>query len=152
MSGKLVIFITCGLIFVTACQTTAETPDTDRIGSKTDETGLLSEDSLDGHVTGEAMVEEMEIQVMESYPVQVEVWLRGNLPDPCTRLTEVLQEREDNTFNLFVLTQRDPNLMCIQVIEPYETTVDLEVRGLSAGEYTVSAKGALEAFILSSNN
>ena len=45
-----------------------------------------------------APVEEIEIVILESFPVQVHVIARGNLPDPCTEVSEVLQEREGNTF------------------------------------------------------
>ena len=37
-----------------------------------------------------APVEEIEIVILESFPVQVHVIARGNLPDPCTEISEVL--------------------------------------------------------------
>ena len=40
----------------------------------------------------------LRLVILESFPVQVQVIARGNLPDPCTEVSEVLQEREGNTF------------------------------------------------------
>jgi len=49
-------------------------------------------------IIGLAPVEEIEIVILESFPVQVQVIARGNLPDPCTEIYQINQEIEDNTF------------------------------------------------------
>ncbi|HDP37190.1 MAG TPA: hypothetical protein ENN27_04970, partial [Candidatus Atribacteria bacterium] len=63
--------------------------------------------------TGLAPVEEIEIVILEPFPVQVQVIARGNLPDPCTEISEVLQEIEENTFFVTIKTYRPPG-PCIQ--------------------------------------
>ncbi|MBA7535461.1 hypothetical protein ES705_27717 [subsurface metagenome] len=51
---------------------------------------------------GLASVDEIDILILESFPVQINVIAKGNLPDPCTEISEVLQEKEDNTFLLLL--------------------------------------------------
>ena len=63
-------------------------------------------------IIGLAPVDEIDILIFEIFPVQIDVIARGNLPDPCTKISEVLQEREENTFFITIKTYRSPGL-CI---------------------------------------
>ena len=58
---------------------------------------------------GLASVDEIDILILESFPVQINVIVRGNLPDPCTEISEVLQEREGDTFFITIKTYRSPD-------------------------------------------
>ncbi|OQY39452.1 hypothetical protein B6228_03070 [Candidatus Atribacteria bacterium 4572_76] len=100
---------------------------------------------------GLAPVEEIEIVILESFPVQVQVIARGNLPDPCTEIFEVLQERKENTFFVAIKTYRPPGF-CIQVLAPFEEIIPLEVYGLPAGTYTVDVNGVQDTFDLEVDN
>ncbi len=101
--------------------------------------------------TGLASVDEIEIMILESFPVQIHVTASGNLPDPCTEISEVLQEKEGNTFFITIKTYRSPGF-CIQVIAPFEEIIPLEVYGLPAGTYTVDVNGVQATFDLSIDN
>ncbi|MEA3454136.1 MAG: hypothetical protein U9R12_04315 [Candidatus Caldatribacteriota bacterium] len=100
---------------------------------------------------GLAPVEEIEIVILESFPVRVQVIASGNLPDPCTEISEVLQEREGNTFFVTIKTYRSPGF-CIQVLAPFEEIISLEVYGLPAGTYTVDVNGVQGTFDLEVDN
>ena len=100
---------------------------------------------------GLALVDEIDILIFELFPVQIDVIASGNLPDPCTEISEVLQEREGNTFIVTIKTYRPPGL-CIQVIAPFEEIITLEVYGLSAGTYTVDVNGIQATFDLLVDN
>ena len=100
---------------------------------------------------GLAPVEEIEIEILELFPVQINVIARGNLPDPCTEISEVLQEREGDTFFITIKTYRSPGF-CIQVLAPFEETIPLEVYGLPAGTYTVDVNGVQATFDLLIDN
>jgi len=100
---------------------------------------------------GLASVDEIEILILESFPVQINVIARGNLPDPCTEVSEVLQEREGDTFFITIKTYRSPGF-CIQVLAPFEETIPLEVYGLPAGTYTVDVNGVQATFDLEVDN
>lgn len=102
-------------------------------------------------IIGLAPVEEIEIVILESFPVQINVIACGNLPDPCTEIFEVLQEKEGNTFFIIIKTYRSPGL-CIQVLAPFEEIISLEVYGLPAGTYTVDVNGVQGTFDLEVDN
>ena len=102
-------------------------------------------------IIGLAPVEEIEIVILEIFPVQIDVIARGNLPDPCTEISEVLQEREGNTFFITIKTYRSPGL-CIQVLAPFEEIIPLEVYGLPAGTYIVDVNGVQDIFVLEVDN
>jgi inhibitor of cysteine peptidase len=101
--------------------------------------------------TGLASVDEIDILIFEIFPVQIDVIASGNLPDPCTEISEVLQEREGNTFFITIKTYRSPGL-CIQVIAPFEEIISLEVYGLPAGTYIVDVNGVQATFGLEVDN
>ncbi|HAJ33877.1 MAG TPA: hypothetical protein DCK79_11065 [Candidatus Atribacteria bacterium] len=98
-----------------------------------------------------APVEGIEIVILESFPVQVQVIASGNLPDPCTEISEVLQEREGNTFFVTIKTYRPPGF-CIQVLAPFEEIIPLDVYGLPAGTYTVDVNEVQGTFDLEIDN
>ncbi|MBA7598080.1 hypothetical protein ES703_05089 [subsurface metagenome] len=100
---------------------------------------------------GLAPVEEIEIEILELFPVQINVIARGNLPDPCTEIYEINQEREGNTFFVSIKTYRPPG-PCIQVIAPFEVKIPLNVYGLPAGTYTVDVNGVQATFDLEVDN
>jgi len=100
---------------------------------------------------GLASVDEIDILILESFPVQINVIARGNLPDPCTEIYEVLQEREGDTFFITIKTYRSPGF-CIQVLAPFEETIPLKVYDLPAGTYTVDVNGVRDTFDLEVDN
>jgi len=100
---------------------------------------------------GLALVDEIDILILESFPVQINVIARGNLPDPCTEISEVLQEREGDTFFITIKTYRPPG-PCIQIITPFEVKIPLNVYGLPAGTYTVDVNGVQATFDLEVDN
>jgi len=108
----------------------------------------------DETVHGEADVEEVEILMMESFPVQVAVVARGNLRDGCTEIDEVQTNYDDEskTFSVDITTVRDPEAVCTQALVPFEERIDLDVRGLSAGTYTVDVNGVRETFTFDVDN
>ena len=100
---------------------------------------------------GLAPVEGIEIVILESFPVQLQVIASGNLPDPCTEIYEINQEKEGNTFFVTIKTYRPPG-PCIQVLAPFKVTILLEVYGLPAGTYNVDVNGVQGTFDLEVDN
>lgn len=104
-------------------------------------------------VTSVAVVESVEIQVLESFPVQIHAVLRGQLPDAgCTTIASVDQAREGNTITLTLNTTTDPLALCEPALTPFEHVVSLDVRDLPAGDYMVRVDGIEESFNLPSQN
>lgn len=102
-------------------------------------------------VIGLAPVEEIDILTLESFPVQIFVIASGYLPDPCTEIYQISQEREGNTFFITIETYRSPGF-CIQVIAPFKEVIPLQVYGLPAGIYTVEVNGVQGTFDLEIDN
>ena len=94
----------------------------------------------------------MDIQIMESFPVQVSVTLQGDLPDGCTTIQSVESSLEGQTFTITFRTHRPAGQRCTQALVPVEDTVSLDVYGLPAGEYTVIANDLTETFTLDVDN
>lgn len=107
-------------------------------------TGLL--------VTGTAVVEDIDILILESFPVQVHVVARGYTPDGCTEIDQALVERQDDTFRVTITTVRPANVACIDIIRPFEQTIPLDVLGLPAGTYSVDVNGVRGTFTLATDN
>jgi len=98
-----------------------------------------------------ANVNEIDILILESFPVQVHVVAKGYLPNPCTHIDEIIQNREGNNFTVTITTKTSPG-PCIQVIKPFEETIPLDVYGLSAGTYNVNVNGIEGTFTLEIDN
>jgi inhibitor of cysteine peptidase len=103
-------------------------------------------------ILGTATVENIEIQIMESFPVQVRVVARGFLADGCTTVGKVKQELVDHTFVVTIGTERPADRICTQALVPFEETIHLEVRGLRAGTYTVNVNDVTGTLALSTDN
>jgi hypothetical protein len=83
-----------------------------------------------GWQPGPAYVDETEILMMESYPVQVALLVRGSLPTPCHQLTwEVAEPTAQGVIHVRLYSLADPELSCIQVLEAFEESIPL-------GEFT----------------
>jgi len=102
-------------------------------------------------VNAEANVEEIEVLVLESFPVQVNVIASGELPDGCTSLDEPTPRREGNTFVINLTTTRVDEI-CTQAVVPFDKVIPLEVEGLEAGTYTVAVNGIAGEFTLETDN
>jgi len=103
-------------------------------------------------IRGTATVEGIDIQILESFPVQVRVMAQGLLADGCTTVGEINQELVDNTFMVTIGTVRPADEVCTQALVPFEETIELEVRGLPAGTYTVDVNGVTGTFTLNTDN
>lgn len=97
-------------------------------------------------------VESIDIQILESFPVQVKIVARGNLPDGCTTIKDISQNRTDLTFMIRITGERPADLACTQALVPFEKTIDLDVYGLKAGTYTVDVNGTQGTFELAADN
>jgi uncharacterized protein YgiM (DUF1202 family) len=98
---------------------------------------------------GKADVQSVEIQILESYPVQVNVIARGQLPDAgCTTIADVSQTRTGNTFTVTLTTKVDPLALCSQVITPFEHVIPLDVSSLLPALYIVNVNGVEGSFDL----
>lgn len=88
-----------------------------------------------------AMVEDVEIYLMESFPVQASAVAKGYLPNPCTRIGRIDVARTiygDFEITINTLVFSSDSGACAQMIVPFEETIPLNVTGHWAGLYTVT--------------
>lgn len=101
-----------------------------------------------GALPGVAPVDSITINTLESNPVQIQAVIKGYLPTPCVSIDKIDQTRDGNTITVTINTLNKPNQACIEVIQPYEQTVNIDTTGLSAGTYTVTSNGVSATFEL----
>jgi len=105
-----------------------------------------------GTIKGLANVKSVRIIILESFPVQVNVVVYGELTDSCTEIGNIRTKREPTTFIITVSTTRPADAVCAQVIIPFEKVIPLDVVGLKAGVYTVRVNGVTDTFELQADN
>ncbi len=103
-------------------------------------------------ITDQAFVESIEILILESFPVQVHAVVRGQLPDACAFVERAQAMREGNTFRIALSIARRPDARCALVLTPFEHSIALDVVGLKAGTYAVTAGDVSTSFTLSADN
>jgi hypothetical protein len=85
-------------------------------------------------------LDETSILLMESYPVQVALTMKGNLPTPCHSLRISIADSDvENRIAIEVYSVADPNGVCIQILEPFDVSIPLG--SFPTGHYTVWLNG-----------
>jgi hypothetical protein len=104
----------------------------------------------DGFTYGEeTIVESVEVVLLESFPVQARVIIKGNLPDGCTALDGINVERQGQNFDLTLVTRRQTgDIACTEALVPFEEVVELDSENLEAGIYSVIAQNQEATFRL----
>lgn len=158
MKLKLFAALAVLLLWLAACggaqgDEPAVEPDLDAPVSADDPDQTVPEDVDEtDYVFGEANVDDVQVNIMESFPVQVSVTVSGFLTDGCTEIDETAVTRTDNTFDVHVTTKRPAAAVCTQELAPFEESVPLDVLDLPAGEYTIDVNGVTTTFTLDMDN
>ncbi|HEX6385269.1 MAG TPA: hypothetical protein VF177_11410 [Anaerolineae bacterium] len=100
----------------------------------------------DAIVYGQALVDGVIVNIPEPEAEEIQVTVSGNLGDPCTEIDDIIQGREGNVFLITITTRRPADVVCAQVLEPFEEVVTLDVDGLEPGTYTVNVNGVQAIF------
>jgi hypothetical protein len=93
-----------------------------------------------------AVVEQLDVRTLESFPVQIQAVVTGYLPDGCTTITAIDAVNEGTTFRIQITTDRPADAMCTMQIVPFEEVVPLDITGLPAGSYEVVINDLSAAF------
>ena len=73
-----------------------------------------------------AFIDSVQLLILESYPVQINLQLTGGLPTPCHTLRIAVDPPDkENRIYIDVYSVVDADKICIQVIEPFTTSVSL---------------------------
>lgn len=91
---------------------------------------------------GNVFINEASLVIRESFPPQISVLIKGELPTPCHQLrAEISEPDQENKIVVEVYSVVNPDLACIQVIEPFEESIDLGT--YPTGHYTVWVNGEM---------
>lgn len=88
----------------------------------------------------EVTITSSQLLIMESYPLQITIDVSGTLSTPCHYLRAEVQEPDkQNAIYVEVYSLVDPNEICVQVIESFDTNIPLG--SYPDGAYTVYLNG-----------
>lgn len=148
---SFVMFISLAILLA-ACLPNSSSPGDQPVSS--DDTPPPPEVPVDGQmeIGQAAMVESVDVLMLESWPLQVNAVIKGNLPDGCTTIYRLESRLEKDRFVVTVYTQRDREAFCTQALVPFEENHALNVYGLPAGIYTVDAYGVTTEFTFVRDN
>jgi hypothetical protein len=100
---------------------------------------LENEDKM---VRGEVFLDEINLLQMESYPLQIALAMKGTLPTPCHVLrAKVAPPDTENRILVEVFSLSDPAAVCIQMLEPFESRIELG--SYPNGSYQVFVNGEM---------
>lgn len=117
-------------------------------GNQTPSPGVNNEE----FITGVASVSNVQVLILESFPVQMNVEATGYLPDGCTTIGNTTVRKDGNTFYVEIGTIRPRDAFCTQALVPFTKSVPLDVYGLEKGVYNVDVNGKTASFELSVDN
>jgi len=95
-----------------------------------------------------APIHEVGVNIAESYPPQVIVYIKGGLADSCTTFHELSTERSGNTVNITVTTKRPQGAQCAQVYDYFEENVNLGSDFVSGETYTINVNDKVASFVM----
>ncbi len=113
---------------------------------------IKSENNKSKYIYGNATIENIDIKILRSFPVQVNVTANGFLADSCTSFDKIIKEKKENIFFVTITTVRPSDLNCEK--EPYffEKEIPLDTNGLDGGVYIVSVNGVNGSFEINADN
>ncbi|MCB8923519.1 MAG: hypothetical protein H6662_18180 [Ardenticatenaceae bacterium] len=141
------------LLLMTACNSQADETPTPIPATHTPLPAPSATPAPSGEtVRGQATIDSIQVEMLESFPIQVNVIARGELPDSCTQIDEIVQQRNDTTFRIIITTIRPGDAVCTADVVPFSETIPLDVEGLDAGTYDVNAGDPSGTFTLAADN
>lgn len=93
-------------------------------------------------------IHQVEVRFMESFPVQVGVYIQGGLPDGCTTFRDIQTSRAGNTVKIEVTNQRPKDAICTQVYGYFERNINLGSSFTRGQVYTVQVNDRTTTFTM----
>ena len=91
---------------------------------------------------GNVFITETSLVIRESYPPQISLSIGGDLPTPCHVLrVDIAPPNPENKITVDAYSVVDPNVACVQVLEPLQEYIDLGT--FPSGHYSVWVNGEL---------
>jgi hypothetical protein len=84
----------------------------------------------------DTVVESVDVLVLESFPMQLNLLVKGYQPDGCDFPVQVEQVRDGNTVTVHIYREMPQDAICPMMIVGYEETIALE-GGFENGSFTI---------------
>jgi len=146
------MMITALILAVSACSPTPDIDLDQPVSSDDTPVPTVVPPSGEMEIHEMAGVDEVDVLLLESFPLQVNVVVKGNFPDGCTTIHRTETEFVENRFTVRIFTQRPADPMCTEALVPFEEVIPLDVYGLPAGIYTVDVYGTKSSFTFEQDN
>jgi hypothetical protein len=123
MKKILIIFLLVALLTACSPTTSASTPTESPDPAADDYTPKPGDSAL---TRGPVYLDSTDLLTMESFPLQFALVLKGSLPTPCHQL-RISSNGPDaqNQIHLDVYSVVDSNVVCAEVLEPFELNFPL---------------------------
>lgn len=95
----------------------------------------------------EILIDAVEVQVVGSDPVRVQVHVKGVVGDSCNTLDKVTQAREGNQVEVTITALRKTDGPCLEYAQLYDQVLELEGT-FPPGEYEVAVNGVVRTFMV----
>ncbi len=96
-----------------------------------------------------APIDEVEVNIMESNPPQIGVYIKGGLPDGCTTFHDIEITREGSNVNIEVTTQRPRGVSCPAIYTNFEKYINLGSDFTAGVTYTLKVNDYSTTFEIS---
>ncbi|MBT3362454.1 MAG: hypothetical protein HN929_02960 [Chloroflexi bacterium] len=95
-----------------------------------------------------APIHDVQVNIAESYPVQIFVYIKGGLSDGATRFNELNVSQSGNTIDIEVTTRRLKDVPATMVYGYFEKNVALGSNFTSGQTYTVNVNDQTTSFVM----
>jgi hypothetical protein len=99
-----------------------------------------------------AYIRSVDVEIQESFPLQAAAVIKGDLQDSCSVIDLIEVNKFESLFSISLHSAKPKDVMCAQVLSPFTERAPLDINGLSAGNYTVTANGISTSFELLADN
>ena len=93
-------------------------------------------------------VAKVDVIIMESFPPQITVKVDGWLPDGCSEVGDITQQRDGFTIDVTITIRRLSTGACIAIAPQVSRSIRLNGSFAESGAYTVRVNGVEKTFTL----
>ena len=92
----------------------------------------------------DTVIENVDVVILESFPMQLHLNVKGYQPDGCDFPVLIEQQGEGNNINVHIYREVPTDVMCAMMLAPYEDTIVLEggfeskIVTIKVNEFTVN--------------
>lgn len=119
---------------------------------KTTPAQLIENKEYSSPIPNAALIKNVDIHILESFPVQASVAIEGHLPNTCSTIDDVTIDRIDQTFTIQIPLLQQKQSSCVQKTQVINHVIPLDIVGLKAGIYTVKVNDIEKTFELVIDN